>query len=174
METRSGTSYQQTQALSGVTMNQQFEILMKTLNDQMTQLNQSMKDQMVQFNQGFDRAEKHLDTLERARHTHTKPKYEEPYQVPPNPRRAPYQNLNIEPNPRRPYPELVDQDKRTMRYVRLEAPTFDGCLDPKVYLDWEREMEQYFEWHEMTEGRKFRLAKTKLIRQARLYWGDVE
>ena len=35
-------------------------------------------------------------------------------------------------------------------------------------------MEQYFEWHEMIEGRKFRLAKTKLIRQARLYWGDVE
>ena len=90
MVTRSGTSYQQAQAPSGVAMDQQLENLMRTLNDQMTRLNQSMKDQMAQFNQGFDRAEKHLDTLERARQTHTKPKYKEPYQVPPNPRRATY------------------------------------------------------------------------------------
>ena len=64
----------------------------------------------------------------------------------PNPRRAHYK-----PNPRRPNPELVDQDERTMRNTRLEAPTFDGCRDPKVYLDWKKGMDQYFEWNDMSE-----------------------
>ena len=68
----------------------------------------------------------------------------------------------------------MDHNERPIRYVRLGAPTFDGCPDPKVYIDWESKMDQYFEWYEITEGRKFRLAKTKLIRQARLYWGNVE
>ena len=35
-------------------------------------------------------------------------------------------------------------------------------------------MDQYFEWYEMTEGRKFKFAKLRLIRQARMYWDTVE
>ena len=61
-----------------------------------------------------------------------------------------------------------------MRDFRLDAPTFDGYDDPKAYLNWERNMDQYFEEDLMTEKRKFQFAKLKLVRQARLYWGNVE
>ena len=126
----------------------------------------ALKDQMAQYDQTLTNINAKLD--------HTKPKYEEPYQVHPNPRRAPCQNPGFEPNPSRPNPELVDQDERAMRNIRLEAPTFDGSLDPKVYIDWEGDMDQYFEWYEMTEERKFKFAKLKLIWQARLYWENIE
>ena len=56
----------------------------------------------------------------------------------------------------------------------MEAPTFDGILDPKIYIDWEGEMDQYFDWYEMSEERKCRFVKLKLVRQARLYRRNVE
>ena len=86
----------------------------------------------------------------------------------PNPRRL-HHNPAYDPNPRRPNQDHLDQDDRIFKSIRLEAPTFDGDLDPKLYIDWEREMDQFFEWYDLTEERKFRFAKTKLIRQARLY-----
>ena len=73
MVTRSGTPYRQAQAPSSVAMEQQFETLMKTLTDQMAQLNQNLTDQMAQSTQ----------TLTTQM----------------NPRRATYQNLNVELNP---------------------------------------------------------------------------
>ena len=76
--------------------------------------------------------------------------------------------------PRRPNPEAVNPDDQVIKNVRIDAPTFDGSLDPKVYNDWEGDMEQYFNWYEMSEGRKFKFAKTRLVRQARLYWNNVE
>jgi hypothetical protein len=36
-----------------------------------------------------------------------------------------------------------DQDEG-MRGVKVEAPTFDGCLDPWVFTDWLRQMEHFF------------------------------
>ena len=68
----------------------------------------------------------------------------------------------------------MDSNFGAIRNIRLEAPTFDGYEDPKTYLNWERDMDQYFEGDLMTEKRKFQFAKLKLVRQARLYWGDVE
>jgi len=35
-------------------------------------------------------------------------------------------------------------------------------------------MDQYFEWYDMTEEHKFRFAKPKLVREARLHWASVE
>ena len=144
---------------------------MKFMTDQMTSLRQDLTNRSAQFNQNMTHINTRLDRLGTRTPERT---YEESLQTYPNPRRSPYQNSGFEPIPRRPNPELVDQDKKPVRYVRLGTLTFDGCSDPKIYLDWEKEMEYYFEWHEMTEGEKFRFAKTKLIRQAQLYWEDVE
>ena len=65
-------------------------------------------------------------------------------------------------------------DDQTLRITRLEAPTFDGDPNPKVYYDWEGEMDQCFERFDMTEKTKFEFARFKLIRQAILYWRNVE
>ena len=68
----------------------------------------------------------------------------------------------------------MDQDERALRNIRLEAPNFDGNLDPKIYIDWEGEMDQYFKWYDMTEERKCKFMKLRLVRQARLYWKNIE
>ena len=61
-----------------------------------------------------------------------------------------------------------------MRNIRIEAPTFDGSLEPKVYVDWVGDMDYYFEWYEMSEGMKYKFAKMRLIHQARLHWANLE
>ena len=144
MTTRSGTPYHPTQGLSSVAMDQTFETWIETLNDQLARWNRTMTEQFAQMNQSFG--------------------------TPINPRR-PYQDPYFEPNPRRSDPKLVHQ---TLRTIGLEAPTFDGCRDPKVYLDWEKEMDQYFEWNDMSEQRKYQIAKFRLVRQAKLYWEHDE
>lgn len=53
-----------------------------------------------------------------------------------------------------------------MRSVIIEAPTLDGPLDPKAFLDWISKMDHYFEWYKMFEGWKIRFAKMKLVGQA--------
>jgi len=68
----------------------------------------------------------------------------------------------------------MDQEERAIRNIKLEAPTFDGSLDPKVYIDWEGDIEQYFEWYIMSKMTKFKFAKLRLVRQARLYWNSIE
>ena len=57
----------------------------------------------------------------------------------------------------------MDQEDKTLRSIKMEAPTFDGELDPKAYVDWEEEMDQFFEWYDMTEERKCRFARLKLV-----------
>ncbi|MQL76985.1 hypothetical protein Taro_009395 [Colocasia esculenta] len=72
----------------------------------------------------------------------------------------------------RPQPFHGDHDDR--RIVRADAPTFDGSLDPKVYLDWEASMNRYFDWMGMSDARRARFAMMKLIGQAQTYWMNVE
>ncbi|GFS34431.1 hypothetical protein Acr_00g0034000 [Actinidia rufa] len=38
--------------------------------------------------------------------------------------------------------------------INVEAPTFDGRLDPKAFTDWIREMDHFFEWHNLFDDRK--------------------
>ena len=52
----------------------------------------------------------------------------------PNLRRA-HHDPTYEPNPRRPNQDQMDQYDRTLRNISLEEPTFDCCLDPRVYTD---------------------------------------
>ena len=39
-----------------------------------------------------------------------------------------------------------DYDDR-MSKEKIEAPTFDGCLDPWVFIDWLRQMEKFFDYY---------------------------
>ena len=57
----------------------------------------------------------------------------------------------------------MDQDERAIGNIRLEAPAFDGSLNPRIYTDWEGDMDQYFEWYEMSEERKFKFSKLRLV-----------
>ncbi|CAL9029034.1 unnamed protein product [Prunus brigantina] len=67
-----------------------------------------------------------------------------------------------------------DPDERVMRSVKVDAPNFDGELNPKALIDWLATIDRYFEWHDMSETRRVRFAKIKLVGQAGLFWTNVE
>ncbi|GFS42606.1 hypothetical protein Acr_00g0080840 [Actinidia rufa] len=58
--------------------------------------------------------------------------------------------------------------------INVEAPTFNGRLDPKAFTDWIREMDHFFEWYNLSDDRKVRFAKMKLISRAKLFWQSTE
>ena len=55
----------------------------------------------------------------------------------------------------------TNRDDRVLRNVRIDAPSFDGTLDPIKFLDWISEIEDYFEWHGLEDDRRVGLAKMK-------------
>ena len=62
------------------------------------------------------------------------------------------------------------RDDRVLRNVRVDAPSFDGTIDPIKFLDWLSKIEDYFEWYGLEDDRRVGLAKMKLLGQARTYW----
>jgi len=56
----------------------------------------------------------------------------------------------------------------------VDAPSFEGTLDPIKFLDWLSEIEDYFEWYGLEDDRRVGLAKIKLLGQARTYWKNQE
>ena len=67
-----------------------------------------------------------------------------------------------------------NRDDRVLRNVRVDAPSFDGTLDPIKFLDWLSEVEDYFEWYGLDDARRVGLAKMKLLGQAKTYWKNQE
>ncbi|GFZ12528.1 DNA-binding bromodomain-containing protein [Actinidia rufa] len=55
-----------------------------------------------------------------------------------------------------------------------EAPTFDGRPDSKAFIDWVREMNRFFDWHKLSDDRKVRFAKLKLISRAKFFWQSTD
>ncbi|XP_020697995.2 uncharacterized protein LOC110110733 [Dendrobium catenatum] len=67
-----------------------------------------------------------------------------------------------------------DNDTQLLKNIRIDAPTYDGTLDPQVFLDWLKSMDSYFKWYNISEARKVRFAEMKLIGRANLYWTNLE
>ena len=44
-------------------------------------------------------------------------------------------------------------DEQMMKGVKVEAPSFDGQIDPTKFLDWLADMDRYFKWYYMSEER---------------------
>ncbi|GFS34413.1 hypothetical protein Acr_00g0033900 [Actinidia rufa] len=58
--------------------------------------------------------------------------------------------------------------------INVEAPTFDGRLDPKAFTDWIREMDHFFEWYNLSDDRKVEMKE--ILREKylpQLYQGDM-
>ena len=139
---------------------------MRNLSDQMPRLNQTnqnMADQMTQINSRLERLEASTPARKPDAPIESKPELDTP-----NPRRLSQDPL-YNPNPRRPDLDQMDQEDKILRSIKLEAHTFDGDFDLKLYVDWEKGMERYFEEEYIAEERKCKFAKLKLVRQARLY-----
>ena len=57
----------------------------------------------------------------------------------------------------------TNRDDRVLRNVRVDAPSFEGTLDPIKFLDWLSKIEDYFEWYGLEDDRHVGLAKMKLL-----------
>jgi len=74
------------------------------------------------------------------------------------------------------YPRNDDQNDfagASFKNIKLEAPTFDGQLDPQIFLDWISVMDHYFDLYDISDERRVRFAKIKLVGQARQYWTNL-
>src|SRR5436190_8174187 len=67
-----------------------------------------------------------------------------------------------------------DPDDRYIKSIKVDAPTFDGSLDPQSFLEWFQQMDRYFTWFQLSEERKVKFAAMKLTGQAGQYWSNVE
>ncbi|KAH7865207.1 hypothetical protein Vadar_003673 [Vaccinium darrowii] len=66
-----------------------------------------------------------------------------------------------------------DSDDITRR-VKVDTPSFDGSLDPSVFIDWLHSLEDYFDWCGMTDEKKVLFAKMKLVGSAKVYLQGVQ
>ncbi|KAK8942371.1 hypothetical protein KSP39_PZI009407 [Platanthera zijinensis] len=94
-----------------------------------------------------------------------------PRQRPHSPDYAPPDHLDGYPGHRRGPPPMEED---ILRRIRIEVPTFDGHQDPGAFSDWLREMEHCFDWYDMSDERRVRFARMKLVGSAMNYWTSVE
>ena len=59
-----------------------------------------------------------------------------------------------------------DLDDQYLNSVKLVVPSFDGRLDPQLFLEWFRHMDKYFTWYQLYEARKVKFVAMKLTDQA--------
>ena len=74
-------------------------------------------------------------------------------------------------------PQQYPQNNRTSedKTLKIDLPNFDGhSSDPEVYLDWEFNMERYFDFKETTPEQQFKLAKIKLTKLAAVWLDGVQ
>ncbi|KAI0527390.1 hypothetical protein KFK09_002990 [Dendrobium nobile] len=71
-----------------------------------------------------------------------------------------------------PRPKFKPQRPRFEPPYRL--PTFDGSLDPYYFREWVRQLEDYFESHEIPNSRQFSIARSHLSGNALQFWMMLE
>ena len=76
--------------------------------------------------------EERIRTLKEIRMNHTEPESRRP--IPLGPRTHRHDPIP-EHDHRHPHHDFIDLEKRVLRNIHLDAPTFDENLDPKVYID---------------------------------------
>ncbi|KAF2308838.1 hypothetical protein GH714_021622 [Hevea brasiliensis] len=85
-----------------------------------------------------------------------------------------------------PHGRLFDRDHRQppryannehvdiIRKVKLNAPEYDGKLDPNIFIDWLDGLKAYCDFYHMTDLEHVHFAKIKLIGATRKYWQSVQ
>ncbi|XP_020257552.1 uncharacterized protein LOC109834065 [Asparagus officinalis] len=67
-----------------------------------------------------------------------------------------------------------DPDERYLKSIKLDVPTFDGQSEPKDFLEWIRQVDDYFNWYPLSEERRIKFAAMKLTGQASQFWANLE
>ena len=56
---------------------------------------------------------------------------------------------------------------------RVDIPKFEGHLDPDLFLDWLRMVEQVFDFKDLPDEKKVKLVALKLRKYASIWWANV-
>ena len=147
MPTRSGRifSVEETSA----PMDPNFQDTVNTIIDKMRKMDQQLQEVRDQVDVNYKDLATRLDRLEANRRRATEEE----------------NSRNDSRSPRReqvPPCYTADADAQYIKSVKVDAPSFDGCLDHQVYIDWQLAMDRYFRWHDISEFRKIRFAMMKL------------
>ena len=67
-----------------------------------------------------------------------------------------------------------DTARDITKKVRIEAPDFEGKVDATQFVDWLAAIEEYFDWYDITDDRRVRFSKIKLVGLAKIWWMGVE
>ncbi|PKU75292.1 hypothetical protein MA16_Dca019338 [Dendrobium catenatum] len=148
---------------------------------QLGTLTQQMKDTQTSVAELRRHTGERLDNIERMRHPaiYTPSRPHSPYGEDTRTEYGPPRDY-YRPN-HRPQQEPVgrdapwrDNDTQLLKSIKIDAPTFDGTLEPQVFLDWIKGMDSYFKWYNISEEKKVRFAEMKLTGRANQYWTNVE
>jgi len=44
-----------------------------------------------------------------------------------------------------------DLDEHIVRSIKINAPSFDGTLEPQLYLGWIKEIDHYLKWYTVSK-----------------------
>ncbi|KAI4320315.1 hypothetical protein MLD38_033811 [Melastoma candidum] len=69
-------------------------------------------------------------------------------------------------------PEYRRQERRAST-MRVQIPEFEGNLDPNEFIDWMHTVERIFDYEDVPEDRKVKLAALKLKKYASLWWENT-
>lgn len=58
---------------------------------------------------------------------------------------------------------MQNQPDNNLRSIKIKIPPFKGKLDLEVYLEWKRNMEHIFNYHNYSEDKKVQLAAVEFI-----------
>ena len=58
--------------------------------------------------------------------------------------------------------------------MKIDLPSFSGKLDLEAFLDWIKNVEDFFEYMGTPEGKKVKLVSFKLKSRASAWWDQVQ
>ena len=66
-----------------------------------------------------------------------------------------------------------DRQDRDLSSIKMKIPSFQGKMDPDVYLEWEKRVELVFECHNFAEEKKVKLAAAEFVDYAVVWWDQL-
>jgi len=129
MPTRSGRTFSVGE--TSAPMNPSIHDILNTLIDKIEKMDQQLQEVRDQVDVNCRDLATRLDRLETNRRITTKE--ENSRNDSRSPKRKRVQPYNI-----------ADADAQYIKSVKVDAPSFNGRLDPQIYIDWQLTMDRYF------------------------------
>ena len=69
--------------------------------------------------------------------------------------------------------EARKREDNNLGSIKMKIPSFQGKIDPKAYLEWEKKMELIFDCHNYSKLKKVKLAAIEFSNYAIIWWDQL-